>query len=158
MFIHLSAKIKGPKGGYGMYFRVGRFKGVKLLKGGFKSFHSALNSPQMRKAMKEAELLYKAEGSGVSPKCYGTTIVKRGKGGFRVGILMEHLGNVRLADLDDDKFDYEEVTQNLIGRLEAYGIDHLDLHEWNIMYKNGQFYAIDFSPDYTQTLDEAEVA
>jgi RIO-like serine/threonine protein kinase len=87
-----------------------------------------------------------ARDSGIVPRCYGVRIVRRGKS-FRVGILMQHLGNKRLADLSlpDKKISgiYDKLHDGLI----SFGVEHKDLHDENIMFFKNKFYAIDFSPE-----------
>lgn len=138
---------RGPKGGYGTYFKITRSKGVKVLRGSYKSFMAAMNSSQMREAIKERDLMIEASKSGVTPKCYGVTVVQRGSS-FRVGIVMEHLGSTRLRDLGLDEEEEERIIMELEDQVRDSGVTHNDLHPWNVMVKDGKYYAIDFSPDY----------
>lgn len=87
----------------------------------------------------------------MSPKGYGVVLVQRGNY-WRVGIVMEHLGATRLADLGYDEDRIEAIVERLVDRLDSVGVIHADLHEWNVMVKienkRNKYFAIDFSPDY----------
>lgn len=48
--IVLQSRTRGPKGGYGMYFYLGDGRGVKVLKGTFRSRKSAMDSRQRQLA------------------------------------------------------------------------------------------------------------
>jgi RIO-like serine/threonine protein kinase len=157
MLIQLPNKGSGPKGGYGTYFKITRSKGVKVLRGSFSSFLAAMNSGTMKLAMKERDLMNEAHSSGVTPKCFGVTVVQRGNS-FRVGIIMEHLGSVRLRDLKMDEEEEERIIMELEEQVSSAGVTHNDLHPWNVMVKGDKYYAIDFSPDYAYSHEEREAA
>lgn len=149
--IKLPSRTRGPKGGYGMYFYLGDGRGVKILKGIFRSRKAAENSHQRQMADKEYGYIKAAEGSRVSPKGYGVVLVQRGQY-WRVGIVMEHLGATRLADLGFNDYAIDRIIERLVDRLDSVGVVHADLHEWNVMVKTqnkrNRYFAIDFSPDY----------
>lgn len=147
--ITLPKSVKTPSGAYGSYFRIGRKRGLKVLRGSFRSMAAAYNSPEFDLAKEEAELLKLAEDSGVVPECFGVRVVKRGTV-FRVGILMQHLGNKTLADLNQDEMYEADIHDQLKDALDHCGINHGDLHTRNIMFFKGKFYAIDFSPEAIQ--------
>lgn len=142
MLIKLSTK-KGPKGSYGTYFKLSNTRGVKVLHGAFTNFMAALNSWEMDEARKERDLLNKAFRSGITPKCYGVTVVQSGRQ-FRVGIVMQHVGDQRLSEVSTGNS--YGIIQGLSEKLRAVGIRHTDLHDYNVMKKGKKFYAIDFTP------------
>ena len=155
-------------GGYGDYFVLDDNTGVKVqrLASGeysfsdrnqFLSVEQAMKSEALTAAKVEANALYLAEPSGIVPKCYGLVLVKRGQF-YSVGIMMEHLGNQRLTDLMPYRYDLtieaqrereikiQDIKRPLFEKLQACGIKHEDLHNSNVMVKDGKYYAIDFSP------------
>lgn len=143
-------KYETSGGGYGSYYELSATVGVKVLhRKNFKSMKKALNSRLYREAMKESELLCMAFESGVVPRCYGVTLVKDDEG-YGVGILMQHLGNKTLRD----KGDRTEAYDTIQDALEEVGLRHLDLHRGNMMVYRGKYYAIDFSPDFIETLED----
>ena len=144
--IVLPKNTKTWSGQYGTYFRIGKKRGLKVLRGTFRSIQSAYNSATFDLAKEEASLLEMAYESGVAPKCFGVRIAKRGSV-FRVGILMQHLGNKTLADLNLDEDKESKIHDRLKLELEVVGLDHCDLHNRNIMFYKSKFYAVDFSPE-----------
>lgn len=150
--ITLPKNTKTPCGAYGTYFRVSRGRGIKILKGSWRSMQGAYNSHQFDMARQEAELLKIAEDSGVTPRCYGVRVVKRGTV-YRVGILMQHLGNKTLADLGLPEHQRSDVYDRVNDALIHAGINHCDLHTRNIMFCDGKYYAIDFSPDCIDVME-----
>lgn len=154
MLIKLKSK-SGPKGSYGSYHKLTRTKGVKVLKGSYKSVMDAINSYQMEEAMKERDLLLKVQHSGMTPKCYGVAIVEWGKK-FRVGIVMEHLGETRLSDLGLDEDEESDIMAELEDKICNFGINHTDIHSYNVMFKNRKYYVIDFSPERIEEHDREE--
>lgn len=150
--IKLPKKSKTPKGAHGTYFKLTRTRGIKVLKGSFRSLASAYNSYTFDLAKEEAELLVMAEHTGIVPKCYGVRVVRRGHS-YRVGILMEHLGNKTLEDMNFNIDKESKIYDNLNETLNLAGIEHSDLHSKNIMFHRGKCYAIDFSPGYTFVME-----
>lgn len=133
------------EGIHGEYFKLSDQVGVKVIHSkGYPSIKKLVSSNAFQKAKREAEILMIAEETGVVPKCYGLTVVKS-KSGFRAGVLMQHLGQVTLAD--SDQYDNSEIYDYLVESLKEVGIKHWDLHEDNIMVYRGKMYAVDFSPD-----------
>jgi RIO-like serine/threonine protein kinase len=144
---------RSGSGSYGEYFKLGKGKGVKLLRGRWETKAKALNSRAWRLANKEADLLDIAKDSKVVPKCYGAKIVKSDKQ-FRVGIVMQHLGNTTLNETGLMDEEHSDVRDILMEALEDVGIIHTDLHGDNIMYYRKKFYAIDFTP-FTIKVDKS---
>ena len=130
---------------HGDYYRLSNAVAVKVVHSKvYSTIRKAQNSAAYRNALDEAAIIALAEETGVVPRCYGVTLVAV-RGGYRVGILMQHLGQVTLAD--SEHYDDSEVYEHLYETLKDVGIDHHDLHEDNIMFYRGKFYAVDFSPE-----------
>lgn len=135
----------GYAGVHGTYYKLSPHVGIKLIHSKvYPSVKRALASRAFRLASDEAAILVHAEETGVVPKCYGVTVVSV-KSGFRVGVLMQHLGQTTLADTEH--YDDADIYDQLMESLEEVGIYHGDLHEDNIMVYRGKFYAVDFSPE-----------
>jgi len=151
-------KRKSSKGSYGSYFKLNRSKGVKVLRGSFKSIIAAMNSRKMEAAIQERDYLNKAYNSHdpISPYCHGVTLIQSGSN-IRIGIVMQHLGEMTLRNCVLNEDEKDEIIESLEHMLLERGIDHRDLHEDNVMIKDGKYYAIDFSPDYI-TLEDIEDA
>jgi tRNA A-37 threonylcarbamoyl transferase component Bud32 len=143
--ITLRKKKKTGGGSYGSYYKISKTRGVKVLYSeGFTSKRKALTSEVYKDAKLEASLLKQAQATGIVPRCYGVTLVKKGKE-YAVGIVMQHLGNKTLADSSYcETAAYDEIME----KFEEFDIYHSDLHAENIMVYRGKIYAIDFSPDY----------
>lgn len=139
-------------GAFGTYFKLTRTKGIKVLNGRFRTLEAAYNSYIFDQAKSESEILKIAEASKVVPKCYGVRVVRHGKS-FRVGILMQYLGNKRLSDLDLSDKEESNIYDKLNDALSHAGVEHNDLHTHNIMFHKGKYYAIDFSPDVSDIND-----
>jgi tRNA A-37 threonylcarbamoyl transferase component Bud32 len=139
---------KGSKGCFGRYVKLGKGKGVKLLHGQCESLKELKNSDLWEAATEEAYLLRKAFKSGVVPRCYGVVPVKTRKG-YRVGIILQHLGDITLAKIGDRiGWDTVEIVSEMLSeKLLEVGVEHGDLHCSNIMRHKGKYYAIDFSPE-----------
>lgn len=132
------------QGAHGIYYKLNNTLGVKIIRSKtFKTVREANKSRAHGRAIRESELLTEALESGVVPRCYGVTLVKV-RNGYRVGILMQHLGNKRLAETEH--IERGDIYEDIHEKLMELGIDHGDLHEDNIMVYRGKFYAIDFSP------------
>lgn len=136
--------IKGREGANGEYVKLSSQIGIKLIHSKlFTTQTKAMKSTAWKLAMGESENLKLAFDSGVVPQSYGVSLVKVGSG-FRVGVLMQHLGG---TTLDNSEFyDDVDVYEHLRDKLKEVGIKHFDLHGDNIMVYRGKCYAIDFSP------------
>jgi RIO-like serine/threonine protein kinase len=139
-------KHKGSgSGSFAEYFKLGKGKGVKLLRGSHRTRASALKSRNWALAHREADLLDAAYCSKVVPKCYGVKLVKYGNH-YRVGIVMQHLGHTKLNETNLNLSEGSDIRDLILEALEDVGITHTDLHSENIMVYRGKFYAIDFTP------------
>jgi RIO-like serine/threonine protein kinase len=135
----------GSGGAHGKYVKLSQSLGVKVIHSDkFPTIQKAYRSHAYKLARKEAEILTLAFESGVVPKCYGVTLLKVGRG-YRVGVLMQHLGS---TTLDESEFydRYTEAYDLINDSLMDVGIRHMDLHEDNILVYRGKLYAVDFSP------------
>lgn len=150
--INLTTKKKLSGGSFSTYYRVSRARGLKVLKGSYRSLQAAYNSYGFQMAKEESDLLEIAAYSGVTPECFGVRVARSGSR-YRVGILMQHLGNKRLSDLNLSCAKMSAIYDKLDYELSHAGIDHNDLHLDNIMFHKGKFYAIDFSPEVTTVND-----
>lgn len=131
-------------GVHGAYVKLSNTMGIKVIHSKpFRTQAKAYRSQAYKLAVRESYNLQVAYDSGVVPRCYGIMLVKT-KAGYRVGVLMQHLGATPLAK--SDFYDSHEVFDDLTERLKEVGIYHADLHEDNIMVYRGKFYAVDFSP------------
>lgn len=138
-------QLKGISGVHGEYVKLSNQMGVKLIHSRlFKSQSQALRSYAWKLAMQESQNLQWAFDSGVAPRSYGVSLVKVGSG-FRVGVLMQHLGATPLAN--SEFYESVDVFNDISERLGEVGIVHYDLHEDNVMVYRGKCYAIDFSPE-----------
>jgi RIO-like serine/threonine protein kinase len=133
-------------GAHGSYVKLSPSLGVKIIHSvKFNNIAKAYRSRAYRNALREAYILNVAFESGVVPRCYGVTLV-RVKKGYRVGVLMQHLGSTPLFESEFcDKF--SEAFDEINDRLIELGIVHNDIHDENVMVYRGKFYVIDFSPD-----------
>lgn len=137
---------EGREGQHGSYVKLSPSVGVKVLHSKVhKTQRAAYSSNSYKLAVQEVEILRQAFDSGVVPQCYGITLV-RVKGGYRVGVLLQHLG---VTTIDKSEFSEDnaiEVMDYIKEELRQVGIIHGDLNEDNIMVYRGKCYAIDFSP------------
>jgi tRNA A-37 threonylcarbamoyl transferase component Bud32 len=131
-------------GAFGTYYKLSPSVGIKVLKTRYPSIKKAVAGRAYKAATKEVELLSLAKESGVVPIVYGVTIVRDGSK-YAVGILMQHLGDKTLDKLQGK---FTEAYDTVNDALLDIGIEHGDLHEQNIMYHRGKFYAIDFTPNF----------
>lgn len=139
-------------GAHGYYIKLSPSLGVKVIHSPiYRNKTKAYKSFAWREARLEARILDMAFETGIVPRCYGATIV-RVKGGYRLGVLMQHLGNKTLGE-SAHYYDESDISVAIHEKLEEIGIYHQDLHEDNIMVYRGKFYAIDFSPNCV-TLEE----
>lgn len=143
--IALTRSQQGLSGKNGTYYKLNNNVGVKVIHSKeFKNVTKAFRSKAYREAVEEACLLSEAYETGYVPQCYGVTLVKMGAG-YKVGVLMQHLGNTTLSE--SEFYDDAEIYNDINNSLKDLGIYHGDLNEDNIMVYRGKFYAIDFSPD-----------
>lgn len=154
--IRLKLGTHTAKGSYGDYWKLSETRGIKVLRKDFNTIKQAKNSNSMAEAQLESDFFIKSKKTGVVPECFGTRIVMVGSH-FRVGILMEHLGETRLMDYRGDA-DHYQVRKQLEQKFIDIGIQRNDLHNENIMVKDGKFYAIDFTPFTVTILDEKKAA
>lgn len=142
-------KQTSPSGAHGTYIQITSKRGVKLMHGGFGSKDIAKNSESYLDAEEELKFLRHLEDQNCNfvPKCYGITFVKIGEQ-YYVGIILQHLGNVHLADIPRTAMDYkekEDLKDELFCTLrDMYGIQHKDIHDHNVMTFEGKFWVIDF--------------
>jgi len=143
-------QLEGIAGVHGEYVKLSPQMGIKLIHSKlFRTQAKAMRSQAWKLAMQESRYLQLAFESGVVPRSYGVSLVKV-RSGFRVGVLMQHLGATPLCN--SEFYDSLEVFDDINERLLEVGISHADLHEDNVMVYRGKYYAIDFSPqsiDYT---------
>lgn len=142
---------KTLEGVHGGYIKLSPSVGIKIIHSRiYKSRAKAFRSRTYYLANEEAEILKVAYDSGVVPRCYGPTVIAV-PGGFKVGVLMQHLGSLTLSE--SVFYEDNEIYDNITERLGELGIKHFDLHEDNIMVYRGKFYAIDFSPESIELKD-----
>ena len=125
-----------PSGAYSVYYRRGKI-GIKVLRtdfryfgtGGYKSMRSLKRSFMWREALKEYNLMKKAEDSGLVPIPYCVKPVRLGKR-FYPAIFMEHIQGTRF-DFFCDGFnrkefcEAEKVLKAKEMALTRYGVDHV---------------------------------
>ena len=84
---------------------------------------------------------------GLVPRSHGIVIVRDLDNRYRIGILMQHLGDTTLWELirekgEDGGYKIEEKVQKSLRKRKFC---HADLHSKNIMYFRRQFWPIDYS-------------
>lgn len=130
---------------HGTYLKLSPSVGVKIIHSPtYRSKSKAYLSRAFRRAREESDTLQYAYETGVVPRCYGAVLVKV-KSGFRVGVLMQHLGTLTLSN--SEFYDCAAVYYDIKDKLRELGIFHNDLHDDNIMVYRGKCYAIDFAPE-----------
>jgi len=138
---------KGIKGAHGEYIKLSRNVGVKIIHSKpFKTIAKAHNSQAYKRALEEVSILECAKESGVVPLCYGVSLFNT-KEGYRVGVLLQHLGSVTLEQYMEDNDDIIDQVETIHEALAECGIEHNDLHATNILVYKNKLYAIDFSPE-----------
>jgi|GEM_PF-5556526 len=138
-------EILSISGIHGAYIKLSPSVGIKIVHSpAYRSKAKAYRSRAYRRAKEESETLQYAYETGVVPRCYGVMLVKV-KSGFRVGVLMQHLGTLTLSN--SEFYDNADVFDDINDKLKEIGIFHGDLHEDNVMVYRGKFYAIDFAPN-----------
>ena len=151
------------EGGYGLYCKVSKRRGVKVIDyygSSYTTIKSLKRSSAYKDAVKELNLLKKArKRSNLVPNGYEVVAVKI-PGVYRiyVGILMLHIpGKVvgNCANMEWDSYNIScgpSLKETLEDKLKSKGIYHSDLHDENVIYRKGKFYAIDFSPAYVDVI------
>lgn len=122
------------EGGYGKYYQLTKFKGVKVVK-------------TKSTAIEETCLLKKANLVDFTPKCYGLVEVyfQANKKKKYFGILQEHIEG------ETDQTGWIEKEQLQEKLRQKTGINHFDLHNKNIITtKEGKHYVIDFTPSWAE--------
>lgn len=153
-------------GAFGTYFKLTNKYGVKVLSGD----NTWLTKERAKKdwaydeAREECDWIKSAEASGVTPKYARVVYVKYkwdSPDMYRIGILMEHMGDDTAYDLgyvdyveSEDEIEEQKMDQFFAIRdalkktiEEKTGIYMADLHTKNIVKKGKQWFAIDFTPD-----------
>lgn len=144
--------INGPSGVDGVYIKLNDKLGIKILR-----------CTDIDMAVKEANYLRIANTkTDKVPKCYGVKLIKvKNQDFYRVGILMEHLGDVILDSLSLPGKKERLIIKQHEDYLRKLGIIHKDIHTGNIMVKDNKYYVIDFGPerieipeldDYSETM------
>jgi len=113
-----------------------------------KSSSTALRDTEaFNDAKREFEIIKQAESSGVTPYGYGAHAIKTSHGWVAV-IFMEHCG-ITVEEADLCEYEVESVMEELKETLEeSTGIYHQDVHERNVVYLDGTYKLIDFSPSW----------
>lgn len=143
-------------GSFGTYHVLNAEQGIKVLPECSETIAKAKLTCDYEDAKAEAYALNRAKTSGIAPKCFGVRIVQdKASGLYYSGIVMQDLGQTTLYDrmcngIVDDRRAYE-IKERLRKELLKFGIEHDDLHEENIMFYKGKYYAIDFGPNCTTT-------
>jgi serine/threonine-protein kinase RIO1 len=134
-------------GCYGDYYKLSRSKGIKVLSDDrYRTLEDTIKSRTFKEAKAEAIHLMEARKRYPNiPKCFGVKIIEIG-GFYKVGIVMEHLGETMAIHLIAHEDERLELMKELRDKLANVGIDHGDLHCKNIMFHKNDWYIIDFSP------------
>lgn len=132
-------------GVFSKYYQLSRRRGIKILRGRYKTIERAKLSMRYVEAHSEVMNLKIAKDRYFFvPKCYGVKIVKI-KNTYSVGILMEHLGKETLEEYSSfHPIDPNRIVRKLYSDLKKVKITHDDLHNLNVMYHKYGWYAIDF--------------
>lgn len=144
-------KLKKDRGVFGFYVQVSPTRGLKVLSKGYGSLSALKQSQTYTQAALEAKHLRQAQRSGVVPRCFGLQVVKYGRR-FQVAIKMSHLGTNNLWDADVSDWKFNKIQRSLSQALKQVGLKHEDLHEGNIMFWQGKYFAIDFTPERIVTI------
>ena len=132
---------RAPRGGNGIYIQLSKKRGIKILRYEYESYeeiiryNSHIKVYEEARAMKMAKRLYP-----YIPECYGVKLFKI-NGFYTIGILLQHLGDVRIGDIMDDPCD---TCLELERELYELGIQHNDVHSHNVMYFKQKYWVIDF--------------
>lgn len=92
------------------------------------------------KRMKEVRKCFR-----LVPRCYGTLVFKDSENRYRMGILMQHIGETSLWKLP---INHSEIYENVQKSLNKRNFAHGDLHSKNIMHFKGKFWPIDYDDVY----------
>jgi len=130
-------------GSFGIYMRISNSKGIKLLYYEFETMKSALDSLYFKEAIEEARLLEegKRRYSNI-PTCYGVRIIWYERR-YRIGIVMQYLEGTVVQNIPDFTIEMRNVIKE---ELKNKGIFHRDLHHENIIFADGKYWVIDFTP------------
>lgn len=143
-----------PGGSYAEYIQISPKKGIKL----YYAKCDSTTEPTFKRTLQMAHYevyFYKLarERYPFVPKCYGVQVIKvkdrYNSDVFRIGIVLQHLGNTTLSDVgygrnDSSPFAGRYPATELNTKLKSRGIYHGDLHDGNVMYYKGQLWVIDF--------------
>lgn len=135
-------------GTYSVYLSK-KTKGYKYIGEGYILKEECEVSHDYALAWREFYLLSYAYVTGIVPKVYTVRILKR-EGLYYPVIIMQHLGNKVMLNMNIKKTTRDEVIDKLSSKLLHYGIEHNDLHPRNVIKYRNKWYAIDFTPDYIE--------
>lgn len=143
----IKGKDKTEEGDNSTYYQISSTKGIKILDGNYDTYQAVLMDDMLISAKKEAELMKLAKTKyQYVPICYGVKIVQF-KNYFKIGIIMQHLGNIMIQSLETFKRQDIDGFKNKINKL---SICHKDIHGKNIMVYKGQYWLIDFDPSFVE--------
>lgn len=133
------------------YYQISPTKGIKLFHYEYPTFKDVIESSLYEEVLKETSLLRKAKSRFSNiPKCYGVRVISK-DGSFRIGIVMQHLGETPANDLnllEDFHICSYDLIKTLSHQLKEHGITHSDLHLNNIMRHKNEWWIIDFDSEY----------
>jgi len=142
-------------GCYGSYYKLSKYRGIKLLFKEFQTIEKLKNSIIYKKAKKECKILktLTKRKCNFTPKCYGLKIIKFDNH-YRIGIILKDLGNTSLFNIDKiESNEKNRMIRNFGKELrQKYKIINKDIHDGNIMFYKGKFWVIDFTPSYCKIL------
>lgn len=141
------------KGGSAYYVQLTKTKGVKVIKSCFLTKEILISSYQYESILKEKEIYDDLHSCGCDfiPKCYGTAILKS-KLGFQIGLVLQHLGNVSLNDLNMTYAQWKDIAIEFEEKLFKFGYDNRDVHNDNILLFEGRYWLIDLEPKYVEKI------
>lgn len=150
MKLPLKTHTHSPSGSYGSYIQLTAKKGIKIFdRGQFLTKEEAKAGHTYIDAKEEKEVYdyLHAKGCDFIPVCYNVAFIKIGEF-WRVGLILQHLGNVRLYDYSREYDERYKVINEIEEKLNDLGVYHKDVHDQNIMHYEGRFWAIDFGKKY----------
>lgn len=146
---------QSPSGSHGSYIQLTAKKGIKIFnKEHYNTKEEAKAGFTYDEAMAEKafyEYLH-AKGCDFIPRCYNVAFIKIGEF-WRVGLILQHLGTVRLKDKVtnyDERSKIEDEFRNRL--LNEFQLQHRDLHYENLMFFEGKYWAIDFGARYVDII------
>lgn len=148
-----------PNGCSGAYIQVSKDIGVKIY--GYPErqisdlTHHIEWAETEHKRLKRTKIAYK-----YVPKSYGVKIFNT-KSGYRVGLVMQHVGDTTLKDLRRKRVPYlnkkvfldktaDIIINKLRRKIRHKGQSHNDLHAKNVIYDKGKFWVIDWESSCVQ--------